>query len=158
MSLQESKALVIRFLEDVWAGGDLDAVDELVAADHVHHLANRDAHGPEGVKQLVAWFRKFLPDLRISVQDLIAEGDRVMVYFSFSGTDTGGYMENPPTGNRVQYDGIDIFRLREGRIVERWGIADTIRMMHQIGAISYNVPRARRRQTAPAPARELESA
>ena len=135
MPIEENKAIVLSFLQDVWAAGNLTIVDELVADDHVHHLTRRDLHGPEGVKQLVLWFRSFLPDLQISIRDLIAEGDRVVAYFIFSGTDTGGYLDNPPSGNPVEYSAIDIFRVRSGRIVERWGIVDTISMMHQIGAI-----------------------
>jgi len=137
MSVEENKAIVLRFLQEVWGEGNLNMVDELVAQGHVHHLTRRDVHGPDGVKNLVSWFRGFLPDVRIGVRDLLAEGDRVVVYFTFSGTDTGGgYRDNPPSGNPVEYDGIDIFRVRDGRIVERWGIVDTITMLRQIGAIS----------------------
>jgi predicted ester cyclase len=134
MSVEANKAIVARFIQDVWAEGRLSVVDELVAQDHVHHLTTRDAHGPDGVKKLVSWFRSFLPDVQIGIRELIAEGDRVVVYFSFSGTDTGGYRDNPPSGNPVEYSGIDIFRLSGGRIVERWGIVDTISMLRQIGA------------------------
>lgn len=137
MPVEEHKAIVLRFLQEVWGEGNLNMVDELVAKDHVHHLSRRDAHGPDGVKQLVSWFRSFLPDVKIRVKDWIAEGDRVVVYFAFSGTDAGGgYRDNPPSGHPVEYDGIDIFRVRDGRIVERWGIVDTVTMLHQIGAIS----------------------
>jgi hypothetical protein len=79
MSVEESKAIVLRFLQEVWGEGNLGMVDELVAQGHVHHLTTRDVHGPEGVRQLVSWFRSFLPDVRIRVKDLIAEGDRVVV-------------------------------------------------------------------------------
>ncbi len=133
---EQNKALVVRFLKEVWEEGKLSVVDDLVAPEHVHHLATRDAHGPEGVKRLVSWFHSFLSGAKISILDVIAEGDRVMVYFGFSGTDTGGYRDYPPSGKPVKYHGIDIFRVREGRIVERWGIVDTLSMMHQIGAIS----------------------
>jgi predicted ester cyclase len=137
MSAEEHKAIVLRFLQEVWGEGNLGMVDELVAQGHVHHLTKRDFHGPDGVKQLVSWFHSFLPDVKIRVKDLIAEGDRVVVYFTFSGTDTGrAYRDNPPSGSPVEYNRIDIFRVRDGRIVERWGIVDTISMLHQIGAIS----------------------
>lgn len=135
MSIEENKAIVLRFLEEVWGKGDLSIVDEIVADEHVHHLTLRDVHGPQGVKQLVSGFREFLPDVQIIVKDLIGEGDKVAAYFTFSGTDKGGYRDNPPSSNPVVYSGMDIFRLSDGKIVERWGIQDTISMMHQIGAI-----------------------
>lgn len=136
MSIKENKAIVIRFLKEIWENGEIDVVDEIVAKDHVHHLSRSDRHGPDGVKQLVTWFRVFLPDLQIVINDLIAEEDKVMAYITFSGTDQGGYFDNPPSGNPVKYTGIDIFRLADGKIVERWGIVDTITMMHQVGAIN----------------------
>jgi predicted ester cyclase len=66
---------------------------------------------------------------------VIAEGDRVVVYFTLQGTDTGGYMDRPPSNQPVSYAGIDIFRIRDGRIVERSGIVDTASLLHQIGAM-----------------------
>jgi steroid delta-isomerase-like uncharacterized protein len=136
MSVEENKVIVLRFLEDVWGKGNLNIVEEIVADDHVHHLTRRDRHGPEGVKELVSGFRNFLPDLHIAINDLIGEGDKIVVYFTFSGVDKGGYWGKPPSGNSVTYSGIDIFRVSGGKIVERWGIVDTISLMRQIGAIT----------------------
>jgi len=135
MSVEDNKKIVLRFLEEVWGQGDLSIVDDMIAESHVHHLSRRDVHGPEGVRQLVSWLHTFLPDLQITIHDLIAEADKVVIYFTFSGTDKGGYRDNPPSGKAVTYSGIDIFRVTGGKIVERWGIVDTISMMHQIGAI-----------------------
>ena len=135
MSEEENKMIVRRFLEDVWGQGNLSLVDDMIAEDHVHHLTRRDVDSPEGVKQLVTWFRIFLPDLQIAVKDVVAEADKVVIYFAFLGTDTGGYRDRPPSGQAVVYDGIDIFRLAGGKIVERWGVIDTLSMMYQIGAI-----------------------
>ena len=135
MSVEENKVIVLRFLKDVWGKGNLNIVEEIVADDHVHHLTRRDRH-PEGVKELVSGFRNFLPDLQIAVIDLIGEGDKIVVYFTFSGVDKGGYWGKPPSGNSVTYSGIDIFRVTGGKIVERWGVVDTMSMMRQIGAIT----------------------
>jgi predicted ester cyclase len=87
------------------------------------------------VEENKAIVRRFLPDFQATIKDLIAEGDRVVVYFTLSGTDKGGYMDNPPSGNPVMHNGIDIFRVSGGKIAERWGIVDTISMMHQVGAM-----------------------
>jgi steroid delta-isomerase-like uncharacterized protein len=135
MSVEENKAIVHRFLEEVWGQGNLSLVDKIVAEDHVHHFTSRDIHGPEGVKQLVSGFRTFMPDVQGTYKDMIAEGDKVMVYFRLSGTDVGGYKDNPPSGKPVEYDGIDIFRLSQGKIAERWGVVDTLSLMYQIDAI-----------------------
>ena len=135
MSVEQNKVIVLRFLEDVWGKGNLNIVEELVADDHVHHLTRRDLHGPEGVKELVSGLRKFLPDLQITINDLIGEGDKIVVYFTIAGVDEGGHWGKPPSGNSVKYRAIDIFRVTGGKIVERWGIVDTISMLHQIGAI-----------------------
>jgi predicted ester cyclase len=134
--VEESKVVVFSFLHVVWDAGKLSTVDELIADDHVHHLTRRDVHGPEGVKQLVSGFRGFLPDLRATIKDLIAEGDKVVVYTVLAGTDTGAYMHRPPSGNPVKYNGIDIFRIRDSNIAERWGNVEPISMKHQIGAIT----------------------
>lgn len=136
MSLKDNKAVVQRFIEEVWGAGNLNLVDKLVADEHVHHLSRRDVKGPDGVKELVIWFHKFLPDVQVDIHDLIAEGQKVVIYFRFNGTDTGGYRNHPPSGKHVTYDGIDIFRLSDGMITERWGIVDTVSLLYQIDAIS----------------------
>ncbi len=135
MSAEDNKAVVLRFIEDVWGKGNLNIVDELIANNHVHHLTRRDVHGPDGVKQLVSGFRAFLPDVEICIEALIGEDNKVVVYFNFQGTDVGGYMGKAPSGNSVSYKGIDIFRLVDNKIIERWGMIDTVSMLYQIGAI-----------------------
>jgi predicted ester cyclase len=140
MSVEEYKAIVLSFLDDVWGKANLNLVDDLVADDHVHHLITGDVRGPQGVKQLVAWAHSFLPDAQNTIKDLIGEGGKVVVFLAISGTDKGGYGGYPPSGNSVTYSGIDIFRVAGGKIVERWGIVDTLRMMRQIGALPKNEP------------------
>ena len=133
MMVRNNKALVRRFIREVWGQGNLDLVDELVATDHVHHLSRRDVRGPDGVMELVKWFRAFLPDLTIDIHNIIGEGNTVVAYFTFHGTDKGGYGGRPASQKQVAYQGIDIFRLDRGRIVERWGIVDTASLLQQIG-------------------------
>ena len=74
--------------------------------------------------------------MQIDIHELLAEEDKVVAYFTFNGTDLGGYGAHPPSDKRVTYSGMGIFRLAEGKIVERWGIVDTVSMLNQIGALS----------------------
>lgn len=136
MSSHTNIAIVRRFLEEVWEQGNLDDLEEIIAETHVHHLTRRNAYGPEGVKQLVLRFRTFLSDVQITIHDLLVDGDKVVAYFTFSGTDIGGTMGHPPSGKQVTFDGIDIFQLVDGMIVARWGIVDTTSLLYQIGALS----------------------
>lgn len=136
MSTHKNKAIVRRFLIEIWEQNNLSRLEEIIAETHVHHLTRRDAHGPEGVRQLVLRFRTFLSDVQITIHDLLEDGDKVVAHFTFSGTDQGGTMGHPPSGKQVSFDGIDIFQLAEGMIVARWGIVDTLSVLYQIGAMT----------------------
>ena len=135
MPTEENKALVRRFFEEMWNQGDMSVANELLAADHVHHFSDEDIHGPDGVKQLVHWLRTTFPDIYTSTDDMVAEGDKVAVRFTIRGTHLGEGMSVPPTGKRVVYTGVDIFRLAGGRIVERWGEVDSLGLRQQLGTI-----------------------
>src|SRR6266576_1912840 len=91
---------------------------DLHASCHIHHFSDGDITGPEGVKQLVSWLRTAFPDIHTSTDDVVAEADKVVVRFTIRGTHQGEGMGFPPTGKRVVYTGIDIFRITDGRIVE----------------------------------------
>jgi len=99
--MDEPRKVVRRFLEDVWSRGDLDACDQFINADHVHHFGARDIRGPDGVKALVAGLRQTFPDLRVDVDDVIAEGEKVAVRMTLRETDRGGFMGQGPTSNSV---------------------------------------------------------
>jgi len=130
--MDEPREVVRRFLEDVWSRGDLDACDQLINADHVHHFGARDIRGPDGVKALVAGLRQTFPDLRIDVDDVIAEGDKVAVRMTLRGTDRGGFMGQAPTSNSVSYEAVDFFRVANGKLIERWGVVDALALRQQL--------------------------
>lgn len=134
MAVEENKAVVRRMLDEVFGQGKLEVIDDLVGPEHIRHTATRDTRGSEPLRQLVEWFRAFLPDVTVEIHNLIGEGDYVAAYFTFHGTDEGGYRDRPPSGQRVAYQGCDIFRFEEGRIAERWGVVDTLSLLYQIGA------------------------
>ena len=136
MSAEENRAIVRRFW-GVWEEGNIDLVDELLAPDYVNHTpASPDQPtGPEGVKGLVAMFRSAIPDLRVVVEDMIAEGEKVAVRYTLEGTHEGELFGVPPTGKRLSIKSISVERVSDGKIREHWRVTDTLDMMQQLGAI-----------------------
>ncbi len=136
MSLEENKAIVQRFGQ-VWSAGKLDIVDELAAPDLVvsYPALPEDIHGPEAFKQLLRdWYSAF-PDVEASVDEVIAEGDKVAARWICRGTHQGEFLGIPPTGRRVQLTGITIFRVADGKVVEERGEDDALGLMQQLGVI-----------------------
>ena len=136
MSAEESKAIVRRFW-GVWEEGNIDLVDELLAPDYINHTpaSSDQPTGPEGVKGVVAMFRSAIPDLRVVVEDMIAEGDKVAVRYTLEGTHEGELFGVPPTGQRLSIKSISVERVSDGKIIEHWRVTDSLDMMQQLGAI-----------------------
>ena len=136
MSAEESKAIVRR-LWGVWEEGNIDLVDELLAPDYINHTpATPDQPtGPEGVKGVVTMFRSAMPDLRVVIEDMIAEGDKVAVRYTLEGTHEGELFGVPPTGQRLSIKSISVERVSDGKVREHWRITDSLDMMQQLGVI-----------------------
>ncbi len=135
---EENKAIARRALEEVFSGqGDLDVADELFASNFVGHdpASPEDIRGPEGVKEFASMYRNAFPDVLMSVEDQVAEGDKVATRWIASGTHQGEIMGIAPTGNRVTVAGTSIDRIVNGKIEETWDNYDALGMMQQIGAI-----------------------
>jgi predicted ester cyclase len=125
MSVEENKDLVRREQEELWNHtGDLDAAEELFAADQA-----------EAAKQEAADFRQGFPDVISTIEDLIAEGDKVVARWRSRATHRGNYMGIAPSGKEVQFMGISVYRIEEGKIAEEWTVDDQFGLMRQIGAI-----------------------
>jgi steroid delta-isomerase-like uncharacterized protein len=136
MSLEQNKAVVVRFLEEAFTRGNLAIIDEQIAADIAYHTPDGGAvRGSAGVRQLVTGMRTTFPDLEVTPEDLIAEGDQVVVRFTDRGTHQSEGMGLPPTGRHVRWMGIDIFRIVDGKIAEGWGVSDFHGLMQQFGDI-----------------------
>ena len=137
MSTEDSKNVVIGLIEEVWNKGHMDELSRYVATDVVFHDAPIPGlpAGIEGVKHIPAFWRTVFPDMHITIDDLVAEGDTVVQRFVMEGTHQGDLMGIPPTGKHVTMGGINFFRLADGKIVERWGIADTVSALQQIGVL-----------------------
>jgi steroid delta-isomerase-like uncharacterized protein len=134
MSADETKAIVRRFWE-AFNRHDLDATDALVRADFVDHETDGSTRTREGRRRQGEGFLAAFPDAQFTLEDLIAEGDRVAYRFTYRGTHQGPLMGTPPTAKAVSFSGMAIDRVVDGQIVEQWANFDTLSLLQQLGAI-----------------------
>jgi steroid delta-isomerase-like uncharacterized protein len=132
---QQNKALARRIFDEMESKGNLSIADETFASDFVNHTPFGENHGPEGAKQFVKMLRSAFPDLHATVEDQVAEGDKVATRFTARGTHKGELNGIPASGNTMEITGIVISRIANGKIIEQWGNPDVFGMMRQIGAI-----------------------
>ena len=134
---EENKAIVRQQEEELFTQGNLDAADEVYAPDYLGHdpSNSEEVRGLEAAKRAASDYRQAFPDLRVTVEDLIAEGDRVAARLRFRGTHLGELDGIAPTGRRVDCTGIVISRIEEGKIAEDWANFDDLGMMRQLGLI-----------------------
>lgn len=136
-TIEENKTIVREFIDGLFTKGDLGAVDLYLAEDFVNHDPPFGATSDrEGMRGAAAMFRAAFPDWHSNVGLLIGEGDLVVEQFTASGTQQGEIMGVPATGRTVTLRGIQIFRLRDGRIVERWGRLDDLGVLSQLGLVN----------------------
>src|SRR5918912_336768 len=135
--LEENKALVQRFVEEAFNKGNLDIADEVYAPRFFSHDPStpEGERGPKDVKQFVNTYRSAFPDGHATVEDLIAEGDKVAYRWTYRGTHHGELMGIAPTGKEVTITGITIDRISGGRIEEEWNNFDQLGMLQQLGAV-----------------------
>ena len=131
--LAANKALGERFAE-AWNKGHADAMDELLADDFVMHGAPPGVPaGRAGYKQFVEQHLAGFPDFQVTVNDVVAEGDKIARHVTWSGTHDGEYMGIAPTGKKVTVNVISIERIEGGKIAEQWAVGDLLGMMRQLG-------------------------
>lgn len=136
--LEENKALVTRFYEEVWNRKNLDINEELFdIANYVHHDPPAPDYIPtvEEAKQRLAVAQTIVPDIQYSVEEMIAEGDKVVVRWTARGTHLGDIPGMPATGKGVTLSGITIYRIADGKIVESWNAQDNLHLQKQLGTI-----------------------
>src|ERR671939_1616122 len=136
MAVEENKALVRREMAELFNHtGNLDAVEEIISPDYVsYEPTSGETRGIEGARRFAATFREAFPDLECTIEDMIAEGDKVVMRFRGGGTHEGETEAfGPPTGKRMEITGITIKRLSDGKIVEAWTNFDALGMMQQLG-------------------------
>ncbi|HEY7347845.1 MAG TPA: ester cyclase [Ktedonobacterales bacterium] len=120
MSLEENKAIIRRVIEEVVNLGNLSIINEIFTASFVDRSSPDQPAGPEGVRAFISSVRTGFPDLSVKIDDLIAEGDKVVIRTTWQGTHQDTYAKNAPTGKQVSRTMIQIFRLADGKIVEEW--------------------------------------
>ena len=133
MSLEENKAIVRRFVE-AYNKRNLNLFDDLLAPDYVDHTSQV---GIEGLKQLMNMAFKAFPDLHETIEDIIAEGDKVWVRITFTGTNTGEWLGFAPTGKKVTSKNVDTYRIVNGKLAEYWNVTDASDFNKQLGIIEY---------------------
>ena len=133
---EQNKTVARRAVEECFNKGNLAVVNEIFASNYVDHNAPPGLPpGVEGFKQLVTMYRNAFPDVRVTIDDVITEGDKVVIRWTGRGTHKGNLMSVAPTGKQVTVTGIGIDRFANGKIVEHWECFDQLGMMQQVGAI-----------------------
>jgi steroid delta-isomerase-like uncharacterized protein len=136
LTIEENKAIELRFMEEVVNKGNLAVIDELFAPNFVDHSAIPGlANDREGYKQFFANTHSAFPDFHSTLEDMFAEGDKVVQRFTARGTHQGEFMGIAPTGKQVTITGIGIHRIKDDKIVEGWTSMDMLGMMQQLGII-----------------------
>lgn len=134
---EQNKALIRRAVEDIWNGGNYAAFEDLVSPDFRIYgsTADKDLRGRDAAIAYFQGVRAAFPDLHFEIDDLIAEGDRVVTRWSASGTHLGDFQGIPPTGRRIKISGTDVDRIANGRVVECWPQLDELGLLQQLGAV-----------------------
>jgi steroid delta-isomerase-like uncharacterized protein len=138
MSTEDNKALMRRFYEEVVNKKNLAAIDDFLAPNFVNHSASQlglTGGGIQEVKQLMSMTMAAFPDLHYAIEDLIAEGDKVVARLTISGTHQGVFMGIPPTGKHVTVTDIELFRIANGKAVENWVQPDFLGLLQQLGVV-----------------------
>ena len=132
MDIEANKSLVRRYLE-LWESSNPLLAKEILTADFVDHTHPQQEPGPEAVIQETTSFREAFPDVRITIEHMLAEKDLVAFHFTAQGTHLGTFADYPPTGRKVTLIGADFVRIEDGKIAELWGYQDTLSWLLQLG-------------------------
>lgn len=132
--MEENKAIVRRLYEAVNTQ-DLSSLEAFIAPNYVDHT--RGLHGLDALKQFGTMIFQSFPDFQETMEDIIAEGDKVWVRNTITGTHTGDFRGVPPTGKRFTEASVDIFRLVDGKLVEGWNVTDELDFLQQVGVVEY---------------------
>jgi len=142
---EQNKALARRSIEEIWNQGKLAVIDELVASDATFHdpsVPGGKFTGPQGMKQFVQIYLGAFPDVRLTINDQIAEGEEVVTRWTATGTHSGELMGIAPTNKRATVTGVDIDRYQGGKVVEAWASYDMLGLLQQLGVVPTLAPAA----------------
>ena len=133
---EDNKALIRRYFEEIWNKHNLDAIEDFYAPEYVNHDAPPGVPGDiEGLKALIGAYLNAFPDIKVTTNLLLADGDKVVVRNTATGTHSGQLMEIPATGKQIETKAMGIFGISGGKIVESWVASDRMSMMQQLGVI-----------------------
>jgi steroid delta-isomerase-like uncharacterized protein len=138
MTAEENKALARRLFEEGFSQGHVEVVDEVLAPDFVCYDPNSESgevRGAETIKGEIEYFRNAVPDLTYTIEDQIAEDDKVVTRYTVSGTHQGEFFGVAPTGKQISMTGVSIDRFEGGKMVEEWPEYDLLGVMDQIEAV-----------------------
>jgi steroid delta-isomerase-like uncharacterized protein len=135
MTEESNKGTARRVLEEFFTAGNLDLATELFSPDLVQHHPDQpyETRGPEGVRVRIAAWRTAFPDLSTSIEDLVAEGERVALRSVARGTNTGAFMGMEPTGRQIAVEWESIYRFEGGKVAEMWDAWNVLAVMEQLG-------------------------
>lgn len=131
MTTDDNKALVQRFFEEVINQRNLAALDQFAHPGGVNHTVPPGM--PQESNQFLGQYLNAFPDVKATVEDLMADGDKVVARVSYRGTHQGAFRGIPPTGKQIAVTGINIFRIANGKLVEHWGLTDRLAVLQQLG-------------------------
>lgn len=131
----QNKQLMYRAVDEIWNQERYDRLPEFVASDFVVHTSQGDVRGREGAAQFFATLHQAFPDIHFTVEDQVADGDRVVTRWSATGTHRGAFQGIPPTNKTVKLAGTDIDRFAGGKVIECWTTTDDLGLLQQLGAI-----------------------
>jgi len=134
---EQNKAIVRRVFEELWNQGNLSVADQLFTPNYTHHDSSSAdfGHGPESERKRATLYRTAFPDMRLTIEDLIAEGDTVMARWSCHGTHKGDLNGIAPTGKQFTITGVTVARLLNGKLAEGYVNWDALGLMQQLGVV-----------------------
>lgn len=134
---ERNVSVVRRLIEEGFSKGNLSVVDETISSDLEEHQRFDPPlpRGPAGTKALIMGLRSMFPDFTLTIEDTTVEGDIVWARSRARGTNSGSIMGKPPTGKKMEIDVIDVSKIKDGKIVEHWGVPDQLGMLEQLGIV-----------------------
>ena len=133
MSIEKNKATIRRHVEEVFNKGKLAVADEIISPDYIYHGPVGEFKGPEGFKQMVTIARQAFPDIHFVIDDVVAEGDKVAVRYTLTGTFKGEFMGIAPTGKKIKETSAYFYRFKDGKEVEALPFTDMLSFYQQLG-------------------------
>jgi steroid delta-isomerase-like uncharacterized protein len=138
---EQNIMLMHRAVREVWNGEYFAAIDELISGDIVLHLSKpgEEIHGLEGVRQFYATLHAAFPDIHFTIEDQIADREKVVTRWACRGTHKGEFQGISPTGKQINITGIDVDRIANSKVVECWPVMDELSMLQQLGVVNWRL-------------------